>query len=285
MLVMSINIACADAVGKSLEAAYSELLELEDATSDSPGDQRRQRLSEAYARDFSAIVRSPGLSGAASSDLDLLLRAGHRLAFYSNDRRYLDDMTLVMKARRSASSSEDLRLYHATLVQFRDFDAARRLAQEHPGIDLEPVPLVQPIDAGGRADAYAIGIEQNRLREIDVATDGDVLLAIVHPLCGFSLRAMQDLRNSPLLRDTTLVWMAPVAQRLYYDVLQQWNVEHPDQEIVLARATADWPMIDDWATPNFYLLRNGQVLSHFSGWPKTGNWQALRDLLAAGSRQ
>ncbi|AKC80868.1 hypothetical protein XB05_20635 [Xanthomonas arboricola] len=285
VLFPSMGVAVSKDVAPSLDDAYSELVELDDLTATIPGDMRQKRLREAYASDFLPVIRSASLSRASSSDLHFLLRASHRLAYYSNDPRYLDDMMLVMKASQSAASADDLRLFHATLVQFRRFHEAGELAQEHPGIDLEDVPVVQPMASGGKSNAYAIDTEKDLLREIEISTRGQVLVAVVHPLCGFSLRAMHDLRNSPLLRGTTTVWLAPVGQRIYYDVLKEWNAEHPDQEIMLARSTADWSMVEQWATPNFYLLRDGHVISHFSGWPKTGNWQALRDLLAERFRE
>ncbi|PPT78463.1 hypothetical protein XarbCFBP8152_12225 [Xanthomonas arboricola] len=285
MLCTSMGAAVSKEVAPSLDDAYSDLVQLDDLTATISDDMRQKRLSEAYARDFLPVIRSASLNRASSGDLHFLLRASHRLAYYTNDPRYLDDMMLVMKENRSAASADDLRLFHTTLVQFRRFHEAAKLAQEHPGIDLENVPGVRLMDSGGKSNAYAIDTKEDLLREIDISTRGEVLVAIVHPLCGFSLRAMHDLRNSPLLRETTTVWLAPVGQRIYYDVLKKWNAEHPDQEIMLARSTADWSMIEQWATPNFYLLREGHVISHFSGWPKTGNWRALRDLLAERSRE
>ena len=68
--------------------------------------------------------------------------------------------------------------------------------------------------------------------------------------------------------------------RLDYDVLEAWNTAHTDQSIVLARHKADWPMIDSWETPSFYLLHDGQEVAQFSGWPREGNWSQLHALLA-----
>jgi len=38
-------------------------------------------------------------------------------------------------------------------------------------------------------------------------------------------------------------------------------------------------MIDDWATPNFYLLQDGRVVDHFSGWPREGHEARFREMV------
>ncbi|MFL8004528.1 hypothetical protein [Xanthomonas vasicola] len=134
-----------------------------------------------------------------------------------------------------------------------------------------------------QSNAYAIDQGKRRLREIQVPLRGDILVAVVHPNCRFSTGAMGDLRNHPLLRGVTIVWLAPVGLHLDYEVLETWDKTHADQPIVLARHAADWPMIDGWSTPTFYLMRDGNVIASFSGWPREGNWAQLQALLAKRS--
>jgi hypothetical protein len=77
-------------------------------------------------------------------------------------------------------------------------------------------------------------------------------------------------------------WLAPVDQRLYLAVVSAWNLEHAATPVALTRHRSDWPMFDSWATPQFYLLRDGKLLAKFSGWPEAGNRDKLLELLSKG---
>ncbi|PPU97507.1 hypothetical protein [Xanthomonas hyacinthi] len=261
-----------------VDDAYSRLAALDQATLDSAREERLRRLRAAYAQDFASLIRSEKLQTASSAELELLLRATQRLAYYSDDPRYLEDMEKVVKQLGTRIGPDELKIYHGSLIQFRQFDEARMLAILHPDVGLEAVPRVITATAPIKANAYAMGTSQRQLREIELPLRGDTLIAIVHPNCGFSLRSMDALRGSPLLRGLKVLWMAPVARRVDYDTFAEWNRRHIDQPIVLARRTSDWPMIDEWGTPNFYLFRDSKVVAHFTGWPKEGNQYLLKAL-------
>ncbi|WP_230430397.1 hypothetical protein [Xanthomonas melonis] len=265
---------------ESLNAAYDRLVALDDATLSLPREQRLQRLADAYDTEFAPVVDSPRLVDVPLAGLETLLRASQRLAYYTDDARYLQQLIKVMDALGSSAGPDALQRYHQTLLQFRRFADARHLARHHPGIAFESVPDVTSAEPTVRPNAYAIDQGKRRLREIQVPLRADTLVAIVHPHCRFSASAMGDLRNHPLLRGITLVWLAPVGLHLDDEVLRTWNKAHADQSIVLARHAADWPMIDGWSTPTFYLMHDGNVVDRFSGWPQEGNWAQLRALLA-----
>ncbi|MCL1501070.1 hypothetical protein [Xanthomonas nasturtii] len=268
---------------ESFNKAYDQLVALDDATLSLPREERLQRLTDAYNAAFAPLVESSRIADIPEAELETVLRASQRLAYYTDDERYLQQMSLVMKALGSSAGPDALKRYHQTLLQFRRFADAAQLARRHPGLSFEPTPDVVMADPAVQPNAYAIDQGNRRLREIHVPLRGDTLVVIVHPRCRFSVSAMGDLRNTPLLRGLALVWLAPVGLHLDYEVLEAWNTTHTDQSIVLARHAADWAMIDSWSTPSFYLMHDGKVVAHFSGWPQEGNWMQLRALLAKRS--
>lgn len=277
-LLCSANAGRAAPSAAALQDAYVRLVALDQATLDDAREQRVTRLRDAYARDFAPLIRSADLQTASAPKLDVLMRATQRLAYYSDDPQYLEDMASVVQRLGPSIAPDAVKIYHASLIQFRRFDQVRQLALQHPDVALESVPRVVAAPPPARPNAYVMETRQRQLREIEIPLHDATLIAVVHPHCGFSRRAMDALRGSPLLQGLTVRWIAPVGRRIDYDVFVEWNAAHADQSIVLARRTADWPMIDDWATPTFYLLRNGKLVAHFSGWPKDGNQELLLEL-------
>ena len=97
---------------------------------------------------------------------------------------------------------------------------------------------------------------------------------------------METITGDPVLstavRDSA-IWLAPVDMQLYFDKVQAWNRDQSTAQVVIARHRRDWPMVDDWSTPNFYLIQDGVTLDHFSGWPLDGsNRQRLIRMLDRG---
>lgn len=45
--------------------------------------------------------------------------------------------------------------------------------------------------------------------------------------------------------------------------------------MVFAYDLGEWPMIDDWATPIFYFLRDGRLVAKVIGWPRGGRVAGL----------
>lgn len=190
----------------ALSQAFDRLVTLDRETFELPPKERRQRLADAYDAAFAPLVDdSPGLVQLPPAGLETLAQATHKLAYYTDDTRYLQRMIKIMDALGSSAGPGALKQYHEVLLQFRRFGDAQQLARRHPGLEVESVPDEVAADSTVQPNAYVIEQGKNRLREAQVPLRGDTLVVIVHPHCGFSLRAMDDLRNNPLLRGVALV--------------------------------------------------------------------------------
>lgn len=72
--------------------------------------------------------------------------------------------------------------------------------------------------------------------------------------------------------DTTLralfgrhaVWLASESET--FDAAVQWNKEFPNQSIHIVWKNSDWPMLDSWDMPAFYVFRRGKPVGQFVGW-------------------
>lgn len=273
-----------------IEGRYNQLSALKHDRTLHPDTSRAARVEQRYLQLFASLATAEQLQAIASRDLGFILRAAEEASFYSANPAYLHDMRTVLAELEGRGDATDLQrssLYRATIAM-RDFEAAQAILLQHPSLPVDPLPTVIRDTGTDTASptVYRITSRPATLREIRLEiTNGTHLIVIAHPLCAFSHRAMQALQADPLLAPLLAqhaTWLAPVDGRLYLDVLDQWNRENPSTPILLTKHHADWPMLDDWATPNFYLLHNGQVLGRVTGWPKEGNREALLELLAAG---
>ena len=70
-------------------------------------------------------------------------------------------------------------------------------------------------------------------------------------------------------------WITPQDNRLSFEQIQQWNIEHPETRMSIVNLQKEWRDIDDWSTPTFYFFENGRLISKMNGWPKAGNRENL----------
>lgn len=274
------------------EAAYNALHATERKTFRLTEKNQARLIIQSYEEQFRPRLEKAALLQATANDLNWLMKAAYLVANYSFEPRHLADLHLIsseLERRGNATNDQRSTLYRA-LIGYRRFDEARLYLLEHPDLKVKPVPAV---DVGegpdeGEVPIYRIDPHRFKLVQQNLQISGGTLVVVVsHPLCAFSRSAMKAVADDPdilMALDEKLIWLAPADMRLHFDEVQKWNQDHPLTPVILAKQRANWPMIDRWATPQFYLLRNGKVLDHFSGWPiNEGNKERLLELLARGN--
>lgn len=279
-------------IASELEQRYQALLD-GDPERDVPASARLATISEHYARLFPYIASPRFLRDATAADLGFAFRAASLAWGYIEDERYLADLRAVfgeLADRGIASTSQKVDFLGA-LVRARHFDAARAFARElrkqHPDLDIEPIPEISGEVDAAEPWVYAVADDAKHLERVPLpVSKGMHLLVVAHPLCGFSRQAMTDLAADdelgPVVRRLA-TWLSPVDGRLYLPEVADWNRSHPQTPVVLTHRRNQWPMIDDWSTPTFYLLRDGELVGKVQSWPlDTGNRAALAGLLRAG---
>lgn len=252
-----------------------------------PDSERFRRLAEFYRARLADRQASGVRAGLSDEDLRALTLAAQLAVFYHHDDDILDDaMTgLRLLEDRSAARPGDIRAAYALLVAGRRFEQARRFLAAHPDLH-EPEPprlLGLHSDAQGAAE-MRVGEAEGTLvwAPVDVATLPRILV-IGHPLCHFTQDAVRAIEADPALKALFAAqskWLAPQDTETDFTVFRQWNAEHPDMPMTIAYRAAGFPMIDHWATPTFYFIDHGSVVSRVKGWPRGGR----RDELLAAYR-
>ena len=275
------------------ESQYNSLHATERATFKLREQDQIKAITQRYEEVFPRFTPA-GLRKAEAQSLHWLFKSAYLAAFYSRGERYLNDLrlTLFEMERREAATAEHHTLFYGALVGYRELDEARAFLSRHPTLDVEPTPAIDRVAAlkGGQVPVYGVDRYQHKLHEqgLDISS-GTHLVVVAHPLCSFSRSAMQAVemhRDIVATLDGNVVWLAPVDLQLHFAQLQEWNRAHPEVIVVLARRRQDWPMIKSWSTPQFYLIRDGDVIDHFSGWPRDGSGRArlVQMLTSSGGR-
>ena len=108
------------------------------------------------------------------------------------------------------------------------------------------------------------------LTRTDAVLSDTALIIVFHPECVFSRRAFAALNAAPnlanVLQSHTL-WLRPVDGDLNVEKWNEWNRTSLLAPLVVAYAEAEWPWIDYWGMPTFYVLRDGKVQTRLTGWP------------------
>lgn len=254
----------------------ARLYAVSDSTAHS-GDRRTTAIIDAYESLFAAERQRTRWEEVGDGALLEYFDATQEAGFHSGAQEHARELasTLALLERRGLETSEHVEAMHRLYLHARLFDEARRLAALHPSVELEAVPEV----IGSRRNSAGVvtwqpGADAASLIEQPFRLRGaDRIVVVAHPGCAYSRAAAEAIVGDPVLGPVFAAhasWIAPPSGRLELHRFSEWNATHPASPISLAVRRADWPMIDDWATPTFHLFRGGERVGVVSGWPLDG---------------
>jgi hypothetical protein len=276
-------------VQSTLPADFERVVQAELTHAGSTSAVRGKTIADAYEQLHSGAHAS-GLDALSDSDLDLLLRAARKLQIYRPQERIERDMAAVVDVlvRRGALSTAHLETWFDAAMATRNFATATSILLAHPRIGRRPPPKV--MDAAIHVEGvpvYALADDgRSLLRSHIPAQSGRWLVVVSSPGCGFSTRAANDLHASRIFRerlaerDVSTAWLQPVEKTFDIAGARRWRDRHPDFPLYWASAQHDWPQLETWDTPGFYLFQEGHLIGAASGWHDTRDGiQAVLSLL------
>ena len=261
----------------TLHAAKQKAYKLKDR-------ERNAILTTEYERLFGEYTPLDSVNQFSDKDLRSLFNAASLAAYFVIEQRYVNDMQLVLDAleRENLATEQDYMALFRSLVQVRNFSGAEALRNKNPRYVFPALPDIPTAFRDNQVTAFDTSSDGSlKPLELDVS-NGSHLIVIAHPLCYFSRQAIIDIAADVRFKGFFLshtIFLAPVSGDLYLDEFNKWNNEYPHARIVQARHESDWPLITEWSTPQFYVVKNGKVASHIVGWPKEGRKAELLDLL------
>lgn len=278
------------ALAQSLDERFSEIYHLARKLERAPGTDRQkgEALEAAYLKHIPHELSSSALQTYGHAELKLLFRSNAEVASASKGTRYALNLELIfnaLKERGIANSAQAEELYDA-FIRSRLFDKAATFIAEKYFVPSVRLPTFQiAADAVDGVPTEWVISETSRVAERRKANLSAPWLMVVvsHPHCHFSKNAAIS-----ILADTGLAarlkghskWVTPQDANFDFDDFQKWNRKYPDAAQTVVHRSDEWPMERFNATPIFYFLANGKVVSSFSGWPKEGNKEQLLAALA-----
>lgn len=237
---------------------------------------RAQQIANKYNELFSPY-QNEGVREINLNDLRLLYRAASLVLAYTQSPRYVLDARLDLseiEKRNAASNMDYLQMYNS-LIGARMLDEARSLAARRHITGIEPIPVIKQKDGGVAPQGeWEVSPESQEVLLRHVKLSGKQIIVIGHPLCHFTQNAATSINNDPDLGPIFIRyshWIIPQSEKFELPAIQEWNRTHSQEPMSIAYRSSDWPMFDSWATPTFYFLNDGKVVSEVIGWPAEGN--------------
>lgn len=251
-----------------------------------------QRAAAAYATQITPFQDTGTRRRMHTTELRLLFDAAYVATFYTSAESSLADMRAdyALLAQREAVTQQEHAHLYEMLVQTRALDEARGFIRGHPAASSKPLPYVQDLrvaEALGRRSILTVAPGGGSLDLRIAAFDADLqVVVIAHPLCHFTAYAVHDIEADPALREVMRahsIWIAPQDGNLDVATFSRWAGSHPAFPIAIAWRQREWPEINYWGTPGFYVLQHGQVVAQHVGWAhadSASDRAALRAALA-----
>lgn len=243
-------------------------------------------LRKAYVAGVPDALTDTDCSNVSADQLDDLFQATALLGFYERDAGLLARLRCLHAALNAHGrlQQDHHRQLRGALLAARRFEEANalRARMDTPG------PVLPTIRGDTMMARPLLRLaEPGVVERAALATDGVHVIAMVHPYCGFSRRALEEIVDNP-----DYAWLQPHLQLVVQNGqnwpeqdMRDWNRAHPALPMQAAVSDPSWIGFDLSSTPVFHLVRDGKVIGTASGWSGGGaELTGLRQALEAELR-
>lgn len=251
--------------------------------SDRPYPEFMGLIVRQYGRVKRAMDGLP-LSNLSDTDLHDLFEAASDATLYTSGSEYaLDARDIIHESERRGIDVNDRRKSLVDLlISARLFDdAEREISKSHERPRSQYPDFSEVLGQQPPRSLLGVSDDGQRLISRGVLTRrGPLVVVVSSPWCHFSNNARDAIdRDATLSRMMNLhsVWVLPQSPIHDFAVLHEWNMRHAESPINIINSSADWPEITGWGTPGFYFYFDNELVWSFSGWPKEGHFQQLRE--------
>ena len=288
MVAFSISTSMANPPAAQSNPLYTQLAILNIQLRGESGQRRAEIITEKYrmlAAGFSPCLRPTG-DAAISEEL---FRATAFAEFYSLADADVDTLGCLYGELSADGRSTDWHTltYAGALVTVARFATANQyLAQVEGGRTpmLPQITSAPDLPAGAQWRYLSLESDSSAITNAWTPVTGQLqIVAVVHPACAFSARALSDIASQNDLRwlRERLLLLVPPDPSLPAEGILHWNSAHPNLPMQRMYTRSDWQPLSNLDTPTFYLMRGAEVVQVFEGWP---NAEGLAKMQAALSR-
>jgi len=287
ILLLATVFTHADQTGSmGIDEKFDKLHALENkvVTQNLPYQELSTRLQDSYSTLAFTEAIHGDLSAINNADLKLLFRGASLTAFYSSDPAVTADMGIAFQelARRGLMDERGYSNMYQALVTARLLKEAQDFYHANKTRGLSPLPNGLQEAAFIAGDVTEMLVRDNTLKRqsVDIKSGTHVLI-VAHPSCHFSRRAVQAITTDESIRralEGHVRWLAPQDASFDLAIIQKWNQDFPSMPMSIVYKRQEWPIIDHWDLPTFYVIKDSVLVGKVTGW---GGGESKAELIAA----
>lgn len=286
MAVLPIFGLMASPPAKDAHPLYGRLVELNLQLRGESGERR----SEAVISSYRKLTTGISVCSRPIGDVELtddLFRATAFAEFYSLAEADVETLGCLYQEllRNGGATDWHTRTYAGALVTVARFDDANRLLEQSGDGQAALLPRIS-IAASGAPDGpwryLSLDGDNTAATRTWTPVAGHLqVIAVVHPSCVFSTRALADIESNEDLRwlRERLLLLVPPDPSLPRKGILDWNDAHPDLPMQRMYTLDDWQPLTRLDTPTFYLMQGDRVVQTFEGWPNVEGMLRMRAAL------
>jgi hypothetical protein len=271
-----------DSIGESVDRFRVELNALVDEAYSANARPDRDRVVGLHQTFFADTQSHQGYDNHTLDELAALHTATEAAFFYTLSPMLLDRLgplviELAERLRQDdgiVSNVEQryLEEFHANLLRARRFSQAQEFAERYE-LDMSPWNVIDKTTTGAGPAILEIDPNQTSVTLMRTRVDlgsGPIVVAVVHPACAFSARAMAYIEDNPSLTSLfagRTVWLGDAGRSVPLELILAWNAQSRVIKIAISYDNYAWPPEIDFSTPAFYFLRDGVIRDIVIGWP------------------
>lgn len=258
----------------SNSAIYERMVSQESTLLGLAPQQRSDLLHRTYVAAVEELIFREKCTGVEVGQLDDVFSATALMAFYRRDAMWTERVQ-CLHAALVANDMAEVRHHqklHGLLISIRRFDQANELRRRFE-IEVPQLPPLAVASGSGISVISMIGddrLEQSVL--LPRSEEGIQVIAMVHPFCGFSTRALDS-----ILAEMRYAWLRPYLQLVVprepawpESAIRAWNMKNPAHPMHAQALGQAWQPLETLETPVFHLLRNGELIVSVAGWKGEG---------------
>ncbi len=260
---------------------FNEVLKINFAKADqisTPQSVPSKQTKAAYLS-LKLSLSEESLKKASSSDLEDLYKAAYAAGFYTTEDMYLQEMREILEEIGDRGISKPIHLidFYKNLVLIRNFEESVELVRKYPKIKFPQIPEIEEEPSPSYfLPILKIAPNSDRLVYSGIEFKDPQILVVASSECEYSINFARSVESNSQLKDalSDAIWIAPIYEVIRYSSWRQWNANFPQEKLVTAYNNEDWNFLSGWATPAVYILKDGLVKAHYTGWPKDHETEA-----------
>ena len=233
------------------------------------------------------VVDRSGFDSLSDEQVRDIYDAALMAAYYSHDAAATNTMrhawdVLDRRGQTSAGLADEMVSVYVASRMFSEAKSFARLHKER--VTAKPPAFADLRLRRTQGTALAVSANGSQLtrREVPVS-QGAVVVVVGSPSCYFSRLATEAIEHDTELGPVMTkhaIWLIPQSVIRDFGTISRWNEIHPGARFSLIYRQEEWSFLASSATPTFYFLKDGKLVSTVVGWPGPEQKDALRAALA-----